>query len=210
MVDLAAFTAVSALVIVTPGPDTALTIRNTLLGGRRSGVFTAMGVSTGQVTWALATSAGLAALLTASEPAFIAVKLLGAAYLAFLGFSALRGALHADARAGEGAVMQRSRPTTAVRALRQGVISNLANPKMAAFFTGLLPQFAGAEHSTFLPLLVLGVAFSLMTLAWLSAYAVAIAWAGDALIRPRVRRALNALTGTVLIALGLRIATESR
>jgi threonine/homoserine/homoserine lactone efflux protein len=106
--------------------------------------------------------------------------------------------------------MQRSRPTTAVRALRQGVISNLANPKMAAFFTGLLPQFADAEHSTFLPLLMLGVAFSVMTLAWLSAYAVAIAWAGDALIRPRVRRALNALTGTVLIALGLRIATESR
>src|ERR1700682_3977506 len=124
MVDLAAFTAVSALVIVTPGPDTALTIRNTLLGGRRSGVFTAMGVSTGQVTWALATSAGLAALLTASEPAFIAVKLLGAAYLAFLGVSALRGALHADARVGEGAVMQRSRPTTALKALRQGVISN--------------------------------------------------------------------------------------
>src|SRR5439155_23604013 len=78
---LAAFLAVSALVIVTPGQDTALTIRNALLGGRRGGVFTAAGVAVGQATWTVAASAGLAALLRASEPAFLAVRLAGAAYL---------------------------------------------------------------------------------------------------------------------------------
>ena len=82
-----AFLGISLLVIVTPGPDTALTIRNTLLGGRRSGLFTAVGVALGQATWTLAASAGIAALLVASEPAFVALKLAGAAYLVILGLA---------------------------------------------------------------------------------------------------------------------------
>ena len=90
MSQLAAFLGVSILVIVIPGPDTALTIRNTLLGGSRAGVPTALGVASGQACWTLAASAGVAALLVASEPAFLAVKVVGAAYLAFLGFGALR------------------------------------------------------------------------------------------------------------------------
>ncbi|HEX9381190.1 MAG TPA: LysE family transporter, partial [Gaiellaceae bacterium] len=85
LTNLAAFFGVAVLVIVTPGQDTALTIRNSLLGGRRNGVFTAVGVSAGQCGWAIATSAGLAALLVASEPAFLALRLFGAAYLVFLG-----------------------------------------------------------------------------------------------------------------------------
>src|SRR5919198_4954391 len=84
-----AFLGVAAVVIVTPGQDTALTIRNTLLGGRRSGVLTACGVSTGQAIWALATSAGVAALLRASEPAFTAVQGAGAAHLVWLGLQTI-------------------------------------------------------------------------------------------------------------------------
>src|SRR2546426_699437 len=83
----------AALVIVTPGQDTALTIRNSLLGGRLSGLSTAVGVCVGQCAWALATSAGLAALLVASEPAFVALRLFGAAYLVLLGVQALRAAI---------------------------------------------------------------------------------------------------------------------
>ena len=85
MDELAAFVAVAVVVIVTPGPDTALTIRNTVLGGRRSGVFTAAGVAAGQASWTVATSLGIAALLAASEPVFRLVKLVGGAYLLFLG-----------------------------------------------------------------------------------------------------------------------------
>src|ERR687895_1794004 len=92
MTELAAFVGVALVVICTPGPDTALTIRNSLLGGRRAGVFTALGVSTGQAVWTLAASAGIAALLVASEPAFRALKLLGAAYLIWLGAQTLWGA----------------------------------------------------------------------------------------------------------------------
>src|SRR3954454_5668431 len=88
----AAFLAVSALVIVTPGQDTALTIRNTLARGRRGGGHTAAGVALGQLVWALAASAGLVALLRAWEPAFLALRIAGAVYLLYLGLTALRSA----------------------------------------------------------------------------------------------------------------------
>jgi threonine/homoserine/homoserine lactone efflux protein len=202
---LAAFLAVSAVVIVTPGPDTALTIRNTLLGGRRSGIFTAAGVSAGQACWTLAASAGVAALIGASEPAFLALRLAGAAYLVFLGLQALIGAL----RRGEGGAVVAHASGAALaprKAFRQGMVSNLGNPKMAVFFTSLLPQFG----ESFPALLALGVLFCSLTLAWLAAYAVAVARAGNFLRRPRIRRALEAVTGAGLVAFGLRLATERR
>ena len=211
MVDeLAAFFALSAVVIVTPGPDTALTIRNALLGGRRSGVLTAFAVATGQVTWTVAASAGVAAVLAASAPAFQAAKLLGAAYLVFLGTQALLAA----ATGGRGtsfALDRGSRPRLRPAvAYRQGVVSNLANPKMAVFFTSLLPQFATRGDPSFTSLLALGFAFATMTLVWLSGYAIAAAKAGDLLGRTGIRRALDALLGAVLVALGVRLATEKR
>ncbi len=150
-----AFLGVSALVIVTPGQDTALTIKNTLAGGRRAGVLTALGVSTGQAVWTLAASAGVAALLVASEPAFLALKLAGAAYLVFLGAQALLAAVRgAAAHALPGAGPQRLAPATGYR---QGVVSNLGNPKMAVFFTSLLPQFAPTGGGSFAAMLALGL-----------------------------------------------------
>jgi threonine/homoserine/homoserine lactone efflux protein len=89
---------------------------------------------------------------------------------------------------------------------RQGLLSNLGNPKMAVFFTGLLPQFAG----TFQTMLALGIVFAALTLAWLTLYACAVARARRALSRSRARRTLDAVTGAALIALGLRVAAEQR
>jgi threonine/homoserine/homoserine lactone efflux protein len=193
---LAAFFAVSALVIVTPGQDTALTIRNALLGGRRGGIFTAAGVAVGQATWTVAASAGLAALLRASEPAFLAVRLAGAAYLVCLGLQTLLRRGEVPAHAGG----------STRRSFRQGLLSNLGNPKMAVFFMSLLPQFA----TSFSAGLALGLVFCTMTFVWLTGYAVAVAKAGHVLRRPRIRRALDRVTGAVLFALGLRLAAEAR
>ncbi len=194
-----AFLGLSAVVIVTPGPDTALTIRNALIGGRRGGVLTAAGVATGQAAWTLAAAAGVAALLRASEPLFVAVRLAGAAYLAFLGartlVAAARRAAQSHAATGR-----------AAGCYRQGLISNLGNPKMALFFTSLLPQFGG---TSFAALFTLGLVFCTMTLVWLSAYGVVVAKAGDVLRRGPVRRALDAVTGTLLVAFGLRLAAET-
>jgi threonine/homoserine/homoserine lactone efflux protein len=208
MEELVAFLGVSALVIVTPGQDTALTIRNTLLGNRRGGVFTALGVASGQAVWTLAASAGVAALLLASEPAFVAVKLAGAAYLVYLGGHALLAALRPERAAPADTHAGPRLPPHA--AYGQGVLSNLGNPKMAVFFTSLLPQFVPGGEASFLPMLALGLVFCSLTLAWLTGYALAVAKAGDVLRRPAIRRALDAATGTVLVALGLRVATESR
>jgi threonine/homoserine/homoserine lactone efflux protein len=200
---LLAFAAVSAIVIVTPGQDTALTIRNSLLGGRPTGLATATGVAAGQAVWTLATSLGLAALLVASEPVFLALKLVGAAYLVYLGAQSLLAAARRRRRTHTGSGSGSACPRVA---FRQGALSNLGNPKMAVFFSSLLPQFG----SSFAELLTLGVVFCGMTLTWLSLYAVVVARAGDVLRRPAIRRAIDAITGAVLVALGLRLATERR
>jgi threonine/homoserine/homoserine lactone efflux protein len=202
MTELLAFLAVSAIVIVTPGQDTALTIRNSLLGGRRAGLTTALGVSTGQAVWTLAASVGLAALLVASEPAFLALRLAGAAYLVYLGAQSLLAAIRGRRR--EHAVSGGHR---GVAGFRQGVLSNLGNPKMAVFFSSLLPQFGG---TSFASLFALGLVFCTMTLVWLSAYAFVVARAGDFLRRPPIRRALDAVTGVALTLFGIRLATERR
>jgi threonine/homoserine/homoserine lactone efflux protein len=184
------FLAISAVVIATPGPDTALTIRNALQGGRRGGIFTALGVSTGQLIWAVATSLGLVALLLASEPVFHALKLVGAAYLVYL---AARGP-----RLG------------GWTAFRQGVINDLANPKMAVFFASVLPQFAPQGHGMLSQLVGLGLVFAVMTFAWLALYATAVAAAGAWMRGSGVRRAVDALAGTALVALGVRVAAADR
>jgi threonine/homoserine/homoserine lactone efflux protein len=198
---LVAFAVVSAIVIVTPGQDTALTIRNSLLGGRGTGLATALGVASGQAVWTLATSLGLAALVVASEPVFVALKLVGAAYLVYLGAQSLLAAVRRRQRAHTGSGSARPRV-----AFRQGALSNLGNPKMAVFFSSLLPQFG----SSFAELLALGVLFCCLTLTWLSAYAVVVARAGDVLRRPEIRRVIDAVTGAVLVALGLRLASDRR
>ena len=205
---LLAFLGISVLVIVTPGPDTAVTIRNTLLGGRTAGIATAAGVTTGQAIWALATSAGIVALLVASEPLFLAVKYAGAAYLMWLGIQSLRAAFRPTNHVA--AQMPAARPLAPRAAFGQGVVSDLGNPKMAAFFTSLLPQFAPPGDTSFAGLAALGLLFSLMTLLWLVGYALAIARVGNVLRRPAIRRALEGLTGATLIGLGLKLATEER
>ncbi len=202
--DLAGFFALAIVVIVTPGPDTALTIRNSLFGGRAAGVATAIGVAFGQATWSLATSLGVAALLVAAEPAFAALKLAGAAYLIYLGTQSLWSAYRGrPAHPSVDGSMSRVGTATA---LRQGVLSNLTNPKMAVFFPSLLPQFVSADAPSFGALLVLGLAFCLMTLTWLTGYAFAVARAGDFLRRSGVRRAIETVTGVVLVAFGVRVA----
>lgn len=202
---LAAFIGVSVVIICTPGPDTALTVRNALSGGRRAGLWTAAGVATGQAVWTLAAALGLTGLIIASEPAFVTIKLVGAAYLIFLGCQSLVAALRSGAPAHSDV---RHSPRPGRRAMRQGLINDLANPKMAAFFMSLLPQFASTDGHVFLTMTALGLTFSLLTFVWLTAYSFAIDRVRAVFARSRVRRTVDAIAGTVLIAFGVRIATE--
>jgi threonine/homoserine/homoserine lactone efflux protein len=205
--NLPAFLGVCLLVIMTPGQDTALIVRRTLAGGRRSGLFVALGVCTGQLLWTLAVGAGVAALLLAWEPAFLALRYVGAAYLIYLGAHALRDAIRGAGAGADSAAAERKPAAPALRsaaAYRQGLISNLGNAKVAVFFTSLLPQFG----ATFPAMLALGLIFASITLVWLSCYAAAVDRLGGWLRRSAVRRALDAVTGTVLGALGVRLAAE--
>jgi threonine/homoserine/homoserine lactone efflux protein len=208
LAQLGGFVTVSVILIVAPGPDMALVARNALRGGRRSGIATAVGVASGLVVWTMAASVGLAALLRASEPAFVTLKIVGSTYLVFLGLRSLWDALR---RAGEPGSRERNGAGQDSRvSLRQGLISNLGNPKIAVFFTSFLPQFVPAHSPSFLALLALGLLFCALTLAWLTGYSILVARAGDILRRPRIRRTLDGLTGAVLVALGVRLALERR
>ena len=227
---LVAFLGVSAVVICVPGPDTALTVRNALAGGRRCGVATAAGVAAGQAVWTLATSVGIAELIQASEPAFLVMKTVGAAYLVALGLQSLwtasgirfpgrlrsptggpgTGPGGSRAPAGPGGsgpgARQRMRPG---RALRQGMVSNLANPKMAAFFLSLLPQFASPAQGAG-GIVGLGLVFCVMTFGWLGLYSVVVDRARAVLSRSWVRRALDGVSGVVLVGFGARLALQQR
>jgi threonine/homoserine/homoserine lactone efflux protein len=158
--------------------------------------------------WTVAASVGIAGLVQASQPAFTALKIVGAAYLAFLGVQSILAALRG--RHGNDDRQIRPPELGPWSAIRQGFISNLANPKMAAFFLSLLPQFVKDPSGGFAALVPLGAVFCVMTFGWLSIYAVVLDRVGPVLQRARVRRMLDAVTGTVLIAFGIRLATATR
>lgn len=134
----------------------------------------------------------------------------GAAYLIYLGNNALLAALRRGAPANGPVAAIGTQRATAARSYRRGLLSNLGNPKIAVFFTSLLPQFVTAGDGSFLGLLFLALVCATMGLVWLTTYAVVVARAGDPLRRPRARQVLDGVTGVVFIALGLRLATAQR
>jgi RhtB (resistance to homoserine/threonine) family protein len=203
------FLPVAALLIVVPGPDTALVTKNALLHGRSAALGTSLGVTMGLVVWTVATALGLAAVVRASAIAFTALKIVGAAYLIWLGVQALLAARHQRAVAVVDSPV-RTRQLAGRGGFRQGLASDLANPKIAVLFTSLLPQFVAARTPTLMPFLLLGAIFVAMTLLWLLGYSLLAVKASSTLQRPAVARALERFTGVVLIGLGLRLATESR
>ena len=213
-----AYLAVAALLIVTPGPDTALVTRNALLAGRRAAAVTTLGIAVGSVVWALASVGGVAVLLERSALAFTVFKYAGAAYLAWLGLrsllSGLRNPKRANAPSLYGAPLDQAAEATPAPATpgalvfwRQGLLSNLLNPKAGAIFATALPQFIVPGDSPVRLLLMLA-AYEAILLVWLTFYAALISRAGRSRIGERVRVALGRLTGAVLIALGVRLALE--
>ncbi len=202
------FIGVAAIVIVVPGPDTAVVTKNILVHGRRAAFGTSFGVSAGLAVWTVAAAVGVASIVRASAVAFTVLKLVGALYLVWLGIQALRAAGHSVTGAGS---LTANRPAMSARGgFRQGFLSDLANPKIGIFFTSLLPQFVEPGHPVLLPFLALGAVFVLMTALWLSAYCLVATRAAATLQRPRVKAAMDRATGVVLIGLGLRLAIEHR
>lgn len=204
MSSLPAFLAIAILLIITPGPDMALVTRNALAFGRRAAMITALGIIVGLVAWTAASVAGLAALLATSADAFRIVSLLGAAYLVYLGARSLLAAR--QALPSTAAMPQ---PAAVGSAFRQGLVTNLLNPKIAVFFTSFIPQFVSPGPSATLESAVLALTFLLLGLAWLITLALVASSLARWLRRPRVQQAINAVTGVVLIGFGARTAAEA-
>ena len=203
MENVLAFAAVAAVIVVVPGPDMALVLKNGIARGRQAAVATALGINAGLVVWALAAAAGIAALLHASSTAFTVLKLVGAAYLVWLGLRALRDAWR-------GSPPESRSPSRSASPFREGLLTNLLNPKVALVYTTLIPQFVDRGGSELAQTFLLAGVFIAMGLVWLIGYALVVAKVGTFLRRSSVRRAVNAVAGTMLTALGVRLAFERR
>jgi len=202
---LLAWVALSALIIATPGPDTALIVRNALAAGPRASTMSALGVAVGILAWATAASFGVGVLLERSSTAFTMLKLAGAAYLCYLG---LRTVLTKS----PGDPGSPARPRTTLgdtSAWGQGLFSNLLNPKTGAFFVTVMPQFIVPGDPAIRLVLMVG-AFEVMLLAWLIAYGHVVSGLGRSGLGARIRNVMTRLTGFVLIGLGARLAFERR
>jgi threonine/homoserine/homoserine lactone efflux protein len=200
------FVGIAALLTITPGADMAMVSRSVLIGGRREAFATTLGILAGCLVWAIVSAAGVAAVLAASRTAYDALRLVGAAYLVWLGVQSLLAARRGDYRD------ERVKRDGGGRAtpFRQGLLTNLFNPKIAVFYSTFLPQFIGpGDPALLLSMLLAGIHIAL-GLVWLTAYAWLLDRAVTTFKSTRVRRALDALTGTVLVALGLRLAAERR
>lgn len=197
------FIATAILLVITPGQDTFFILGRSLAGGRSAGIAAALGITAGSVVHTFAAALGLSALLATSPYAFMAVKFAGAGYLLYIGARALlsrENGLPADAP--DGGSGQWS-------AFRQGVLTNVLNPKVALFFLALMPQFIDAGSANKVAaFLVLGITFMALGVVWCVVLAVAAATLRGAILRrPSMTGVLNKIAGAMFIALGLRLAT---
>jgi RhtB (resistance to homoserine/threonine) family protein len=206
---LLGFAAASTLLILAPGPDSMLVMRNTMRRGRRAGLITACGTMSGLAIWAVAAALGLSALVRVSHVGYDVLRFAGAAYLIWLGVASF--GLFCGKRAGLAAAGQPA-PDRAgqARAYLNGLLSNLFNPKISVFFMAFLPAFIPAGVSTAQFSLVLGLWFIVETGLWLAVVAWLVGRGARWVQRPSVQRWLGRFTGVVLIGFGIRLATEAR
>jgi threonine/homoserine/homoserine lactone efflux protein len=202
MTSYLAFVGVAAGTVLLPGPDMLVVLRTALAAGTRTGVWAALGSGAGNLLWGTATVLGVTAVLAASPAAFAALKLAGAAYLAWLGAQSLRAALRGDLLADPDPA---ETAASAGWAFRRGLASDLANVKVGLFWTALVPQFllpgAGA-----LPAAAMVLTMALLVFAGMGVFALVAGRLRPALTRPLASRLVNALVGVLLVTLAAGLA----
>lgn len=223
------------LLVIAPGPDTMVVLKNSLAGGRMAGLVSSLGICAGNLAQGTAVALGVGALIVRSQPVFDGLRVAGVVYLCWLGFQALRsafrssrtgdpadpvstehqgdaapaareGAAAARAVRGNGSPVRRH----GFRWLRQGFLSNVTNPKVLAMYLSVLPQFLDRGHGSTAVALLLAYTVGVLGLAWLLGLVAAIHRARAWIQRRRVRRAMDAVTGTALIGFGIALAAESQ
>jgi threonine/homoserine/homoserine lactone efflux protein len=200
---LADFVLVASVAMLVPGPDTLVVLRTSLAEGPRAGTWAAAGSGLGNLIWGSATVAGVTTLVTASETAFTALHLAGAAYLAMLGVRALAAAWRGETLA---PTSSRRRTDAEPRlAFRRGLASDLLNVKVGLFWTALVPQFVHAGASPVLPVAMVAT-MGVLAFAWLSAYAHLASRMSRTLALPGASAAINGTLGVFLLGFGAHLA----
>ncbi len=212
---------IAAVLTVTPGAATAIVVRSAIAGGWRSGIRVIAGNEVGVAAWALLSVVGVSALVAASEAAFVALKVIGACVLVWLGVQSIR-ASRAHGRedaAGATGVSPAAEPSGALRDattprrrrdFRDGVVTSLANPKLAVFFVVLFPQFVSHRAAVLPTTLLMAALVIAFDWCWYTVLAVLTGRAKGAFDQTRLARWLERITGTVLVGLGIRLAFEQR
>lgn len=207
---LVPFLGMVAVLTVTPGPDMLLVLRNGLRCGTRVAWFTGLGCCLGIAGHATAAVLGLSAVLAASAGAYMVVKTVGALYLAYLGVRMLQAAW----RPGSTAETESAGPEAAVvgprEAFRQGLLTNLLNPKIALLFLTLLPQFVGSDEPRLRTTATLAVLFLAIAVAWWRLFTLLLGPVSRVLRGARARRVLDGVAGTMLVGIGVKVALEHR
>ncbi|MCZ6576678.1 MAG: LysE family translocator [Acidiferrobacterales bacterium] len=208
-VQLLTFIVVAAALTISPGADTMLVIRNVVAGNRRDGIMTAAGICSGLFVHATLSALGLSVILAHSALAFQVLKVAGAAYLVWLGLQSLARAFRRG-REGVAPAGKTQRDESAWHSFVEGLLTNVLNPKVAVFYLAFLPQFINVGDPVFAKSLLLAGIHATMGLVWLIALVTMLDRARSIVARPHIRRRLEAVSGTVLIGLGVRLALSER
>jgi threonine/homoserine/homoserine lactone efflux protein len=203
---LLAWIGVAAVLVVLPGPDTTMVIRSGLRGGRPAALAASAGINTGLVVWTAASALGVAALLEASATAFTVLKVAGAVYLAYVGIRMLILSFREHGALVELRTDRRRLSTRA--AFRAGLLTNLLNPKIAATFTTLLPQFVDEDDPAVTRSALLASIFLVLAIVYLAILAVAVGRAAELIQRPRVRAWIERVTALVFLAFAGQLALQ--
>lgn len=214
---LIAFAGLALVLVLTPGANIMLVVRSALSGGPRAGVSAALGIALGHFVHASASALGLSLLLRTSDVAFTVMKVVGATYLAYLGVRSFVAAWQGRARtfdAVEGEEAEVRSDATPTRRSRRflvdGFLCNVLNPKVALFYLALLPQFIAPGEPVLARSLLLAAIHACISVSWQSVLSLALGRIRPWLARPSVYRTLEALTGSLLVGFGIRLALATR
>jgi RhtB (resistance to homoserine/threonine) family protein len=200
------FIIMSILLIILPGPDTAIATKNTLTIGRMGGVKTIVGTCFALLIHTFAAVVGLSAIIVKSAFLFSVFKYVGALYLIYLGIKSLWGLRKKN---------QEQKLETNVESkygnkscFKQGFLTNLLNPKVAVFFLTFLPQFVETDRNTFIPFLLMGITYAVLTAVWFIFYVFLLNKISSFMKKPKTQKIIEGITGTVLIGFGIKLALE--
>lgn len=205
MEDFYLFVLMCIFLIILPGPDTAIVTKNTLSVGKSGGLKTALGICCALLIHTSAAVLGLSAIIVKSAVLFSVFKYVGAVYLIYLGVKTVWSLRKKEEVSIE---MNTKKQFENTSCFKQGFLTNILNPKIAVFFLTFLPQFVDAGSDTFIPFLLMGITYTVLTAIWFLLFIYLINQISAFMKKPKTQNLIEGFTGTILIGFGIKLALE--